>query len=64
MCRRDSINKVKQMDAVSIVNFSNQGLPLLTTDMTSGEILGYAMEALQMNFDSEQSCLLYTSRCV
>lgn len=47
------INKVKQMDAVSIVNFINQVLPLLTTDMTSGEILGYAMEALQMNFDSE-----------
>ena len=38
------INKVKQMDAVSIVNFINQVLPLLTTDMTSGEILGYAME--------------------
>ena len=36
------INKVKQMDAVSIVNFINQVLPLLTTDMTSGEILGYA----------------------
>ena len=49
------INKVKQMDAVSIVNFINQVLPLLTTDMTSGEILGYAMEALQMNFDSEHS---------
>lgn len=49
------INKVKQMDAVSIVNFINQILPLLTTDMTSGEILGYAMEALQMNFDSEHS---------
>ena len=48
-------NKVKQMDAVSIVNFINQVLPLLTTDMTSGEILGYAMEALQMNFDSEHS---------
>jgi len=27
---------VKQMDAVSIVNFINQVLPLLTTDMTSG----------------------------
>lgn len=34
------INKVKQMDAVSIVNFINQVLPLLTTDMTSGEIWG------------------------
>ena len=30
-------------------------MPPLTTDMTSGEILGYAMEALQMNFDSEHS---------
>ena len=33
-------NKVKQMDAVSIVNFINQVLPLLTTDMTSGENSG------------------------
>lgn len=46
---------MKSSDPITLVALINEAMPLLTTDMESSQILGYAMEILTMGVDDVQS---------
>lgn len=50
-----AFDKMKNSDAGTIVTLINEAFPLLTTDLDSNQILGYAMEIVKMGIGSVQS---------
>lgn len=50
-----AFDKMKSSDPATIVTLINEALPLLTTDLDSQTILGYAMEIVKMGIGDVQS---------